>query len=145
MSITRHGINRNETGPLMRCSFEETVDRLLGEGKKSFCNCYMHCICYPGSCLCDWRFPCLCYRRCQDCTSYSDRYALAMRTWDDMCESWGEPDRHELGESEHESDVFSQMSDGSGASTRATFDGGGIKSDSDTEDFQIKFHSSDDG
>jgi DNA-directed RNA polymerase II subunit RPB1 len=29
MSITRHGINRNETGPLMRCSFEETVDILL--------------------------------------------------------------------------------------------------------------------
>lgn len=25
MSITRHGINRQETGPLMRCSFEETV------------------------------------------------------------------------------------------------------------------------
>lgn len=29
MSITRHGINRNETGPLMRCSFEETVDILF--------------------------------------------------------------------------------------------------------------------
>jgi DNA-directed RNA polymerase II subunit RPB1 len=29
MSITRHGINRAETGPLMRCSFEETVDILL--------------------------------------------------------------------------------------------------------------------
>ena len=29
MSITRHGINRVETGPLMRCSFEETVDILL--------------------------------------------------------------------------------------------------------------------
>ncbi|KAK3119088.1 hypothetical protein QOZ80_9BG0713640 [Eleusine coracana subsp. coracana] len=29
MSITRHGINRNDTGPLMRCSFEETVDILL--------------------------------------------------------------------------------------------------------------------
>ncbi|GBG86864.1 hypothetical protein CBR_g42147 [Chara braunii] len=29
MSITRHGINRNETGPMMRCSFEETVDILL--------------------------------------------------------------------------------------------------------------------
>ncbi|CAI9097414.1 OLC1v1033836C1 [Oldenlandia corymbosa var. corymbosa] len=29
MAITRHGINRNETGPLMRCSFEETVDILL--------------------------------------------------------------------------------------------------------------------
>ena len=29
MSITRHGINRNSTGPLMRCSFEETVEILL--------------------------------------------------------------------------------------------------------------------
>ena len=28
MSITRHGINKNDTGPLMRCSFEETVDVL---------------------------------------------------------------------------------------------------------------------
>lgn len=28
MSITRHGINKNETGPLMRCSFEETMDVL---------------------------------------------------------------------------------------------------------------------
>ncbi|CAD5180600.1 unnamed protein product [Musa acuminata subsp. malaccensis] len=29
MAITRHGINRNDTGPLMRCSFEETVEILL--------------------------------------------------------------------------------------------------------------------
>ncbi|KAJ3693705.1 hypothetical protein LUZ60_009185 [Juncus effusus] len=29
MAITRHGINRNDTGCLMRCSFEETVDILL--------------------------------------------------------------------------------------------------------------------
>ncbi|TQD85770.1 hypothetical protein C1H46_028686 [Malus baccata] len=29
MSITRHGFNRNVTGPLMRCSFEQTVDILL--------------------------------------------------------------------------------------------------------------------
>lgn len=29
LAITRHGINRVETGPLMRCSFEETVDILL--------------------------------------------------------------------------------------------------------------------
>eukprot|EP00899_Mesostigma_viride_P002361 jgi/Mesvir1/12125/Mv00383-RA.1 len=28
MSITRHGINRVETGPLMKCSFEETVEIL---------------------------------------------------------------------------------------------------------------------
>lgn len=27
-SITRHGINRIETGPLRRCSFEETVEIL---------------------------------------------------------------------------------------------------------------------
>ncbi|KAL8629439.1 hypothetical protein Q9189_004830 [Teloschistes chrysophthalmus] len=29
MAITRHGINRSDTGALMRCSFEETVDILL--------------------------------------------------------------------------------------------------------------------
>jgi DNA-directed RNA polymerase II subunit RPB1 len=29
MAITRHGINKTEAGPLMRCSFEETVDVLL--------------------------------------------------------------------------------------------------------------------
>jgi DNA-directed RNA polymerase II subunit RPB1 len=29
MAITRHGINRQETGCLARCSFEETVDILM--------------------------------------------------------------------------------------------------------------------
>ena len=29
MSITRHGINRQDVGPIMRCSFEETVDVLM--------------------------------------------------------------------------------------------------------------------
>ncbi|CAD6236827.1 unnamed protein product [Miscanthus lutarioriparius] len=29
MAITRHGINRNDTRPLMRCSFEETMDILF--------------------------------------------------------------------------------------------------------------------
>ncbi len=29
MAITRHGINRLETGPMMRCSFEETVEILF--------------------------------------------------------------------------------------------------------------------
>lgn len=29
MAITRHGINRNDTGALMRCSFEETVEILM--------------------------------------------------------------------------------------------------------------------
>ena len=29
MAITRHGINRQDVGPLMRCSFEETVDVLI--------------------------------------------------------------------------------------------------------------------
>jgi DNA-directed RNA polymerase II subunit RPB1 len=28
-SITRHGINRVETGPLRKCSFEETVEILM--------------------------------------------------------------------------------------------------------------------
>lgn len=29
MSITRHGINRFNAGPLLKCSFEETVDMLI--------------------------------------------------------------------------------------------------------------------
>ena len=29
MAITRHGINRQDTGPLMKCSFEETVSLLV--------------------------------------------------------------------------------------------------------------------
>jgi len=28
MAITRHGLNKSNTGPLMKCSFEETVDVL---------------------------------------------------------------------------------------------------------------------
>ena len=28
MAVTRHGINRQDIGPLMRCSFEETVREL---------------------------------------------------------------------------------------------------------------------
>ncbi|KAH3902686.1 DNA-directed RNA polymerase II subunit RPB1 SCDLUD_000270 [Saccharomycodes ludwigii] len=32
MSITRHGFNRSDTGALMRCSFEETVEILLEAG-----------------------------------------------------------------------------------------------------------------
>jgi len=30
MAITRHGINRQDTGPLMKCSFEETVSLIIG-------------------------------------------------------------------------------------------------------------------
>jgi DNA-directed RNA polymerase II subunit RPB1 len=40
MAITRHGINRNDTGALMRCSFEETVEILLeaaGTGELDDC------------------------------------------------------------------------------------------------------------
>ena len=29
LAITRHGINRVDSGALMRCSFEETVDVLM--------------------------------------------------------------------------------------------------------------------
>ena len=29
MAITRHGVNRQEVGPLMRASFEESVDILM--------------------------------------------------------------------------------------------------------------------
>ena len=35
MSITRHGINRNDTGPLMKCSFEETVNVLINAAVNS--------------------------------------------------------------------------------------------------------------
>ncbi|EEB06666.1 RNA polymerase II large subunit Rpb1 [Schizosaccharomyces japonicus yFS275] len=40
MAITRHGINRAETGALMRCSFEETVEILMdaaASGEKDGC------------------------------------------------------------------------------------------------------------
>ncbi|CAI6339744.1 unnamed protein product [Periconia digitata] len=40
MAITRHGINRNDTGALMRCSFEETVEILVeaaGHGELDDC------------------------------------------------------------------------------------------------------------
>lgn len=33
MAITRHGVNRQDTGPLMKCSFEETVSRLAKEAR----------------------------------------------------------------------------------------------------------------
>jgi DNA-directed RNA polymerase II subunit RPB1 len=32
MPMSRHGINRQHTGPLLRCSFEESFDVLLGAG-----------------------------------------------------------------------------------------------------------------
>ncbi|KIY65400.1 DNA-directed RNA polymerase II, subunit 1 [Cylindrobasidium torrendii FP15055 ss-10] len=41
MAITRHGINRNDTGALMRCSFEETVEILMeaaSVGEKDDCH-----------------------------------------------------------------------------------------------------------
>ena len=38
MAITRHGVNRNKTGPLMRCSFEETVDILMDAAIFSECD-----------------------------------------------------------------------------------------------------------
>ncbi|ETO12662.1 hypothetical protein RFI_24716, partial [Reticulomyxa filosa] len=47
MSITRHGINRRDTGPLMRCSFEETVEILyeaahFAMADNLFVNIYMY-------------------------------------------------------------------------------------------------------
>lgn len=35
MAITRHGINRQDTGPLMKCSFEETVRPPLRRREKN--------------------------------------------------------------------------------------------------------------
>lgn len=50
MAITRHGINRSDTGALMRCSFEETVEILMeaaAAGETDYCtgvaeNVYVH-------------------------------------------------------------------------------------------------------
>jgi len=38
MAITRHGINRTDTGPLMKCSFEETVDVLIDAATFAECD-----------------------------------------------------------------------------------------------------------
>lgn len=38
MSVTRHGINRRESGPLSKCSFEETVEILQDAGRFVFKN-----------------------------------------------------------------------------------------------------------
>ena len=38
LAVTRHGINRVETGALMRCSFEETVDILMEASAYSECD-----------------------------------------------------------------------------------------------------------
>ena len=53
MAITRHGINRNENGPLAQCSFEETVDILFrytvipGQPTPTLCSklWFRHCRC----------------------------------------------------------------------------------------------------
>jgi hypothetical protein len=34
MAVTRHGINRQDVGPLMKCSFEETVRKGKGRGRE---------------------------------------------------------------------------------------------------------------
>lgn len=41
MAITRHGVNRQDTGPLMKCSFEETVMAALPR------RCTCMCVCPP--------------------------------------------------------------------------------------------------
>ena len=38
LAVTRHGINRVESGALMRCSFEETVDILMEASAYSECD-----------------------------------------------------------------------------------------------------------
>jgi hypothetical protein len=43
MSVTRHGINRTRAGPLMKCSFEETVD-MLNEVKFCCLICSFLCL-----------------------------------------------------------------------------------------------------
>ena len=51
MAITRHGINRQEVGALMRCSFEETVNLSI-----SYFNspCVLSLYSYPFSSLFRW-------------------------------------------------------------------------------------------
>ena len=39
MSISRHGINRADTGPLLRCSFEESCEVLLEAGTMCLAYC----------------------------------------------------------------------------------------------------------
>ncbi len=36
MAVTRHGINRQDVGPLMKCSFEETVSIFIAVREVSF-------------------------------------------------------------------------------------------------------------
>ena len=36
LNVSRHGINRQDSGALMRCSFEETVDVLMDAGNDKF-------------------------------------------------------------------------------------------------------------
>ena len=45
MAITRHGINRQNTGPLLRASFEETVDILMEAAAHSECDKLQVCVC----------------------------------------------------------------------------------------------------
>ena len=47
MAITRHGINRAETGPLHQASFEETVDILFrcASGGGWWCGLWWWCRC----------------------------------------------------------------------------------------------------
>ena len=50
MAITRHGINRTESGPLAQCSFEETVDILFRRAPRPFFLLFimskvMYCFC----------------------------------------------------------------------------------------------------
>ena len=43
MAITRHGINRQETGALARCSFEETVSYLPGFASANYASVFLLC------------------------------------------------------------------------------------------------------
>jgi len=38
MSITRHGINRTDIGPIAKCSFEETIDILYHASAFGVCD-----------------------------------------------------------------------------------------------------------
>ena len=54
MAISRHGVNRQRVGAMMRCSFEETVDVLMEAASHAECD-YLkgvrYCDAYVHKCL----------------------------------------------------------------------------------------------
>ena len=51
MPISRHGINKQRTGPLIKASFEESFEVLMNAGVCTLCGCVM-CSCVMCFCMC---------------------------------------------------------------------------------------------